>query len=80
MAFVYSVEGEMKRKIKMMRINDLALTRDGSVMVTVNQEKLIKVQRLTDSKDVRKDCLSCFVTSIIIVPHQQTFRLIEKIP
>ncbi len=53
MAFVYSVDGDLKRKIKMMRINDLALTRDGSVMVTVNQEKLIKVQRLTDSKDVR---------------------------
>ena len=50
---MYDVEGTLLRKIKLLRINDLALTRDGTVMVTVNQEKLIKVQRLTDSRDVR---------------------------
>ena len=53
MAFMYSVEGELLRKIKLLRINDLALTADGAVMVTVNQEKLIKVQRLSDARDVR---------------------------
>jgi len=54
MAFMYDVEGALIRKIKLLRINDLALTRDGTVMVMVTQEKLIKVQRLLfDGKDVR---------------------------
>ena len=53
MAFMYDVEGALIRKIKLLRINDLALTRDGTVMVMVTQEKLIKVQRLSsDGKDV----------------------------
>ena len=56
MAFMYDTEGTLLRKIKLLRINDLALTRDGTIMVTVNQEKLIKVQRLTDSRDVRCPC------------------------
>ena len=47
MAFMYDVEGALIRKIKLLRINDLALTRDGTVMVMVTQEKLIKVQRLS---------------------------------
>jgi hypothetical protein len=64
MAFVYNTDGELKRRIKMMRINDLALTRDGTVMVTVNQEKLIKVQRLSDSKDVRGPFLTLHVPSL----------------
>ena len=56
MAFMYDVEGALIRKIKLLRINDLALTRDGTVMVMVTQEKLIKVQRLSsEGKDV---CLS----------------------
>ncbi len=50
---MYDVEGALIRKIKLLRINDLALTRDGTVMVMVTQEKLIKVQRLSsDGKDV----------------------------
>lgn len=54
MAFMYDVDGCLIRKIKLLRINDLALTRDGTVMVMVTQEKLIKVQRLVfDGKDVR---------------------------
>lgn len=60
---MYDVEGTLLRKIKLLRINDLALTRDGTVMVTVNQEKLIKVQRLTDSRDVRaRPALAPFLT------------------
>ena len=51
---MYDVDGCLIRKIKLLRINDLALTRDGTVMVMVTQEKLIKVQRLVfDGKDVR---------------------------
>ena len=51
---MYDVDGGLIRKIKLLRINDLALTRDGTVMVMVTQEKLIKVQRLLfDGKDVR---------------------------
>ena len=51
---MYDVEGALIRKIKLLRINDLALTRDGTVMVMVTQEKLIKVQRLSsEGKDVR---------------------------
>ena len=51
---MYDVDGSLIRKIKLLRINDLALTRDGTVMVMVTQEKLIKVQRLLfDGKDVR---------------------------
>lgn len=50
---MYDVEGNMLRRLKLLRINDLALTRDGQVMVTVNQEKIIKVQRLADNRDVR---------------------------
>ncbi len=50
---MYDVEGNMLRRVKLLRINDLALTRDGQVMVTVNQEKIIKVQRLADNRDVR---------------------------
>ena len=50
---MYDVEGALIRKIKLLRINDLALTRDGTVMVMVTQEKLIKVQRLSsEGKDV----------------------------
>ncbi len=50
---MYDVDGCLIRKIKLLRINDLALTRDGTVMVMVTQEKLIKVQRLVfDGKDV----------------------------
>lgn len=43
----------MLRRRKLLRINDLALTRDGTVMVTVNQEKIIKVQRLSDNTDTK---------------------------
>ena len=50
---MYDCEGVLLRKMKLLRINDLALTRDGAIMVTVNQEKLIKVQRLADARDVR---------------------------
>jgi hypothetical protein len=59
-AFMYDVEGALIRKIKLLRINDLALTRDGTVMVMVTQEKLIKVQRLVfDGKDVCSAAWPC---------------------
>ena len=37
MAFMYDVDGCLIRKIKLLRINDLALTRDGTVMGMVTQ-------------------------------------------
>ena len=63
---MYDVDGCLIRKIKLLRINDLALTRDGTVMVMVTQEKLIKVQRLLfDGKDVRvcppSRCVGCAI-------------------
>lgn len=58
---MYDVDGCLIRKIKLLRINDLALTRDGTVMVMVTQEKLIKVQRLLfDGKDVRSATLTAY--------------------
>jgi hypothetical protein len=72
MAFMYSVEGELLRKIKLLRINDLALTADGAVMVTVNQEKLIKVQRLSDARDVRARMHPTFTHHLLCMVMQCT--------
>ncbi len=52
--YTYDVEGQLLRRVKLLRINDLALTRDGTVMVTVNQEKIIKVQRVSDNREARE--------------------------
>ncbi|EIE21969.1 WD40 repeat-like protein [Coccomyxa subellipsoidea C-169] len=56
--YTYDVEGQLLRRVKLLRINDLALTRDGTVMVTVNQEKIIKVQRVSDNREAREMAVS----------------------
>lgn len=66
----------MLRRTKLTRINDLALTRDGNVMVLVNQEKTIKLQRLFDTNNTSGPRVAP-VSSHSCALHQCTYSICQ---